>query len=41
VKVSTVADKKFEALKKESFGFEPVSERRTEPIVKYLAKELE
>ena len=34
-----VYDKKFEDLKKQSFGFEPASERRTEPVVKYLAKE--
>lgn len=40
MKVDKVADKKFEALKKESFGYEPASERRTVPVVKYLAKEM-
>ena len=38
VKVEKVADKKFEDLKKQSFGFEPASERRTTPVIKYLAK---
>jgi hypothetical protein len=40
VKVDKVADKKFEDLKKQSYGYEPASERRTVPVVKYLAKEL-
>jgi hypothetical protein len=38
--VDKVADKKFEDLKKQSFGFEPVSERRTTPVIKYLAREI-
>lgn len=41
VKVDKVADKKFELLKKQSFGYEPASERRTEPVIRYLAKELD
>ncbi len=40
VKADKVADKKFEDLKKQSFGYEPASERRTEPVIKYLAKQL-
>lgn len=41
VKVDKVADKKFEDLKKQSFGFEPASEKRTTPVIKYLAKVVE
>lgn len=35
-----MADKKFEDLKKQSFGFEPASEKRTTPVIKYLAREI-
>lgn len=37
-KVDKFADKKFEDLKKQSFGFVSEHERRTEPVIKYLAK---
>ena len=37
VKADKFADKKFEDLKKQSFGYEPAHERRTVPIIKYLA----
>lgn len=37
-KVDKFVDKKFEDLKKQSFGFVADHERRTEPVIKYLAK---
>lgn len=34
-------DKKFDELKKQSFGFVTENERRSEPVIKYLAKVVE
>ena len=38
VKVDKFADKKFEDLKKQSFGFVSASEKPSQPVIKYLAK---
>ena len=40
-KVDKFADKKFEDLKKQSFGFVSNQEKPSQPVIKYLAKVVE